>query len=598
MPLVGENGSGKSTLLGIASGFVDPDLGHGPDRGPAPAPGLPGAGQEAGSGHGLPGHLADPGPAGQEQPLPRGPGQTNDRRFWRRKRWARRVLAEFDLDLELFPDAPAGFLTLADRQLFEVAKALVTDPKVLLLDEPTTALGPTEVEALHRTVIACRERGVGVVYVSHRLPEVLEVADRITVLRDGRSQGTFDARDTTESALVELIVGRPFEAAFPPASPDGRRAARGPPRRRPAGSVLRSGQFRDAAWRDRRCRRRRGQRPARALRLPGRPATAASGSCRLRRHGADAHLDPRGGAVRDHAAPGRPQARGVDAGARGPGQCDRPDVASVQRDGRAPSPTGAQDRAGTGRSTRDPHAVARAACAVPVRRQPAEGGRGAIVPQGSDRRSSRTSRRKGSTSGSRFDIYAALRSRTDAGAALLVKSSDPLELAGSVRPGARDVPRPDHRGDPRRGTRRASYRRGHRARTGALQGRAIPVRHGDAEEPFLARRDVTTAASRCRQARGSQGHPRRPRQEQVAEDRPVPPVDAGGAAAPADRGGRHVHHVAVPRIHQPRATSPASSCSPCRSRWWRSARPTRSSSAISTSRWERWSPWASSSHPS
>ena len=92
----------------------------------------------------------------------------------------------------------------------------MTDPKVLLLDEPTTALGPDEVEALHRTVAACRVRGVGVVYVSHRLPEVLEIADRITVLRDGRSQGTFDAKATTEAQLVELIVGRPFDAAFPP----------------------------------------------------------------------------------------------------------------------------------------------------------------------------------------------------------------------------------------------------------------------------------------------------------------------------------------------------------------------------------------------
>jgi ribose transport system ATP-binding protein len=126
-------------------------------------------------------------------------------------------LTEFDLDLELFPDSPAGFLTLAERQMFEVAKALATDPKVLLLDEPTTALGPDEVEALHRTVAKCRDRGVGIVYVSHRLPEVLEIADRITVLRDGRNRGTFEARATSESELVELIVGRPFEAAFPPA---------------------------------------------------------------------------------------------------------------------------------------------------------------------------------------------------------------------------------------------------------------------------------------------------------------------------------------------------------------------------------------------
>jgi ribose transport system ATP-binding protein len=140
-----------------------------------------------------------------------------DRRpaYWQRKKWARRLLAEFDLDLELFPDAPVAYLTLAERQLLEVAKALVSNPKVLLLDEPTTALGPDEVEALHRTVLACKRRGIGIVYVSHRLPEVIEVADRITVLRDGRSQGTFDARSTSEPKLVELIVGRPFEAAFP-----------------------------------------------------------------------------------------------------------------------------------------------------------------------------------------------------------------------------------------------------------------------------------------------------------------------------------------------------------------------------------------------
>lgn len=216
--LVGENGSGKSTLLGIASGFVDPDrgtihIGGRPLRRDSPAMarrlGLAMAYQDTSL------VLAEPvknnlymaAPASKRPP------------FWRRKKWARRLLAQFDLDLELFPDAPAGFLTLADRQLFEVAKALVSDPKVLLLDEPTTALGPDEVEALHRTVAACRSRGVGIVYVSHRLPEVLEIADRITVLRDGHSQGTFEAADTTEARLVELIVGRPFEAAFPPPEP-------------------------------------------------------------------------------------------------------------------------------------------------------------------------------------------------------------------------------------------------------------------------------------------------------------------------------------------------------------------------------------------
>ena len=216
--IVGENGSGKSTLLGVASGFVDPDTGSVRIGGrelkhdsPAEARGL-----------GLAMAYQDTSlvlaePVKNNLYLSAPPSKRPP--YWRRKKWARKLLAEFDLDLELFPDAPTGFLTLADRQMFEVAKALVTDPKVLLLDEPTTALGPHEVEALHRTLVACRARGVGVVYVSHRLPEVLEVADRITVLRDGRPRGTFDARSVSESEVVDLIVGRSFEAAFPPPAP-------------------------------------------------------------------------------------------------------------------------------------------------------------------------------------------------------------------------------------------------------------------------------------------------------------------------------------------------------------------------------------------
>ena len=216
--LVGENGSGKSTLLGIASGFVEPDVGTVRIGGellrrdsPALARrlGLAIAYQDGSS------VLAEPVKNNlycAAPPEARPP-------YGRRKKWARKVLAEFDLDIELFPDVPAGFLTMAERQLFEVAKALVTNPRVLLLDEPTTALGPDEVEALHRTVLACRDRGMAVVYVSHRLPEVLEVADRVTVLRDGRHQGTFDAGTTTEAELVERIVGRPFETAFPPSAP-------------------------------------------------------------------------------------------------------------------------------------------------------------------------------------------------------------------------------------------------------------------------------------------------------------------------------------------------------------------------------------------
>ena len=288
--LVGENGSGKSTLLGVASGFVDPDLGAVQIGGqtlrtdsPAQARslGLAMAYQDT--------SLIQAQPVKNNLYLAARPDQRPPYR--KRKRWARRVLHEFDLDLELFPDAPAGMLTLAERQLFEVAKALVAEPKVLLLDEPTTALGPNEVEALHRTVAACRQRGVGVVYVSHRLPEVLEIADRITVLRDGRNQGTFDAATTSESALVELIVGRPFEAAFPPAAARAEEAGDALVVDGLQGQSFGPGDLHPPAWGDRGHRRRRGQRATPAVRLPRGAPGAEGRQGRVRRQGSAADLD-------------------------------------------------------------------------------------------------------------------------------------------------------------------------------------------------------------------------------------------------------------------------------------------------------------------
>jgi ribose transport system ATP-binding protein len=125
--LVGENGSGKSTLLGIASGFVDPDRGTiriagRPLRRDSPALarklGLATAYQDT--------SLVLAEPVKNNLYLAAAPDQRPP--YWARKRWARKLLAELDLDIELFPDAPAGMLSLADRQLFEVAKALASDP--------------------------------------------------------------------------------------------------------------------------------------------------------------------------------------------------------------------------------------------------------------------------------------------------------------------------------------------------------------------------------------------------------------------------------------------------------------------------------------
>lgn len=426
--LVGENGSGKSTLLGIASGFIDPDLGtvHIGSRrlrrdSPALARklGLAMAYQDT--------SLVGAEPVKNNLFLAAPPGQRPP--FWRRKKWARQLLAEFDLDLELFPDAPAGFLTMAERQLFEVAKALATHPKVLLLDEPTTALGPDEVEALHRTMVACRNRGVGVVYVSHRLPEVLEIADRITVLRDGRNRGTFEARATTESELVELIVGRPFESAFPHAAEQAEAAREvlvvdglqgqsfGP-----VSFTLETGEIVGVAGAE-------GNGQAQlfdclAGRVPPRTGRVVCDGREL-------------SLISTHEA--------VDAGVMLlPG--DRKHEALMPVLGVRVNSTIQSLRrfslAGLLRRRAERKAVADLAERLEIRtpslEQPVE-----FLSGGNQQKVavSRTFLREprvilayeptqGVDVGSRFDIYRALRTRTDTGAALLVKSSDPIELSG------------------------------------------------------------------------------------------------------------------------------------------------------------------------
>jgi ribose transport system ATP-binding protein len=210
--VVGENGSGKSTLLGIASGFVEPDQGTILIGGRRLRKDSPAEARRLGLGMAYQDNSQVSALSVKENLFLATPPKQRPP-YWKMREWARELLPKYDLDL--FPDAPTGYLTLAQRQLFEVVKALMSDPKILLLDEPTTALGPDEVAILHRTIKACAGRGVGVIYVSHRLPEVLTVADRVTVLRDGRSQGTYKSMGMAEDDLVSLMIGRPFHSAFP-----------------------------------------------------------------------------------------------------------------------------------------------------------------------------------------------------------------------------------------------------------------------------------------------------------------------------------------------------------------------------------------------
>ena len=117
------------------------------------------------------------------------------------------------------PETPVDRLGLGRQQVVEIAKALARDARLLVLDEPTAALTTGEVEALFELLGRLRARGIGIVYVSHRLAEVFRIADRITVLRDGSTVGTGDAVDLDEPRVVSMMVGRTVDALFPPARP-------------------------------------------------------------------------------------------------------------------------------------------------------------------------------------------------------------------------------------------------------------------------------------------------------------------------------------------------------------------------------------------
>ncbi|MEO1224373.1 MAG: ATP-binding cassette domain-containing protein, partial [Pseudomonadota bacterium] len=135
-----------------------------------------------------------------------------------RPRWARRgafrevaqgVLDRLGLRLPL--DTPVMDLAIAQRQVVAICRALATDPKVLFMDEPTASLTKAETDALLDVVRKLARDGIAVVFVSHRLAEVLEISERVTVLRDGAKVGDFDSEGMTQRRLTELMTGATFD---------------------------------------------------------------------------------------------------------------------------------------------------------------------------------------------------------------------------------------------------------------------------------------------------------------------------------------------------------------------------------------------------
>ena len=128
----------------------------------------------------------------------------------------RKTLALFDrLGVKIDPDALVRDLTVAQQQLVEIAKALAIDARVLVLDEPSAALSPREVDGLFDVIRELKSQGLGMIYVSHRLNEVMQIADRVTVLRDGEHVATKPIGDVTRNSIIEMMVGRDIEHEFP-----------------------------------------------------------------------------------------------------------------------------------------------------------------------------------------------------------------------------------------------------------------------------------------------------------------------------------------------------------------------------------------------
>jgi ribose transport system ATP-binding protein len=211
--LLGENGAGKSTLMMVASGSIAPDSGIVDIAGTSVKALSPIAARRLGVAivHQEPALLPDLTVAEnlflavpEQLRAHNGSGTA----------WAKAQLERVGCDVDL--GTRMEDVGVAQRLLIELAKALAFEPRVLILDEPTAPLGADRIAHLFDLVRGAAERGVAVVYISHRLPEVREIAQRVTVMRDGEIRGTAPIDDISDREILELIIGRAVSHAFPP----------------------------------------------------------------------------------------------------------------------------------------------------------------------------------------------------------------------------------------------------------------------------------------------------------------------------------------------------------------------------------------------
>ena len=216
LALVGENGAGKSTLMEILCGNLRADEGrivydgqevHFAGAREAAFAGISIVHQELSL---VPYLTVAENIFCAREPVYPYIGFVNRKRLYRE---AAEILDRFDLDVA--PNEQAGRLPVAVQQMVEIAKALSLDCRVLVLDEPTSALTDREIRFLFEIIRRLRERGVAIIYITHKLAEVFEIADRVTVLRDGELVGTQDIDQVEVDDVVRMMVGRELGAGYP-----------------------------------------------------------------------------------------------------------------------------------------------------------------------------------------------------------------------------------------------------------------------------------------------------------------------------------------------------------------------------------------------
>ncbi|SFL48470.1 sugar ABC transporter ATP-binding protein [Salibacterium qingdaonense] len=208
--LIGENGAGKSTLIKVLAGIHDADAGGK----------YLFEGEEADIHQPLDATLK--GISIIYQDLSLFPnlsvaeniyiGRDSNKKPWKKINWksmkdlAEKAMNELDMDIDL--NKKVELLSIAQQQMIEIARALAFDSKLIVMDEPTSSLSSGEVEKLYKVIDTLKERGISVIFISHKLKELFRVSDRLTVLRDGQYVGTYGVNEINEQELIKLMVGR------------------------------------------------------------------------------------------------------------------------------------------------------------------------------------------------------------------------------------------------------------------------------------------------------------------------------------------------------------------------------------------------------